>query len=103
MEAGQWVVVFFSIAPFFAALGLMVARYVRIRRYGRHGGEFNDPLAKAGGGGVLPGTVFQEDFGGTGTSQPWQATGEPERSRLSANGGEGAGSGELRRSADREE
>ncbi|KAA8885876.1 hypothetical protein F3087_24900 [Nocardia colli] len=83
MDAAGWVVVVLSLAPFFAAFGLMVARYVRIRRYGRHGGEYNDPFAKAGRGGVPPGTVFQQDFGGGGTSQSWEAPGEPKLPRRS--------------------
>ncbi|WP_433655691.1 hypothetical protein ACQPW1_32645 [Nocardia sp. CA-128927] len=95
MEAGAWVVAFFSIAPFFAVLGLLIARYVRIRRYGRHGGEYNDPFATAGRGGVPPGTVFQPDFGGAGTSQVWEA-GEPEWPRRSVDGEERNRSGEQR-------
>ncbi|QBS39822.1 hypothetical protein [Nocardia sp. CS682] len=92
MDAGGWVVVFFAVAPFFAAIGLMIARYVRIRRYGRHGGEYNDPFPTAGGGGLAPGTVFQQDFGGTGTSQPSAAAGASEpltaAPRRSADSGE---------------
>ncbi|MGW4245636.1 hypothetical protein [Nocardia sp. NPDC004722] len=47
-------------------------------RYGREGGEFGQPFAKAGYGGVAPGTVIQEDFGGVQTSQAQSAAEGPD-------------------------
>lgn len=44
------------------------------QRYGAGGGEFNNPLATAGYGGVPPGTVIQEDFGGVTTVQTQAAS-----------------------------
>ncbi|MFI1920093.1 hypothetical protein [Nocardia sp. NPDC020380] len=60
---------------FFGPLTLMFLRWRRIRRYGANGGEFNNPLAAVGYGGVPPGTAIQENFGGVTTVQTQAATG----------------------------
>ncbi|MEV6773815.1 hypothetical protein AB0N05_34785 [Nocardia sp. NPDC051030] len=57
-----------AIALTLAPVTLMTIRLVKIKRHGIGGGEFNHPFATAGYGGVLPGSVMQEDFGDTTTS-----------------------------------
>ncbi|MFI9502993.1 hypothetical protein [Nocardia sp. NPDC052566] len=69
MNAEMLGAVALAVLPALLIYGLFFLRWRRIKRYGKYGGEFNHPFSSAGYGGVPPGTEFQHDFGGPGTSQ----------------------------------
>ncbi len=66
---------------FFGPLALMALRWRKIKRYGVGGGEFNQPFATIGDGGVPPGTVMQENFGdiAAGRTETGKPAGTPDR------------------------
>ncbi|WP_282778108.1 MULTISPECIES: hypothetical protein [unclassified Nocardia] len=70
MDGGTWVVLIMAVVAALAPIWLLWLRRRKIKRYGIGGGEFNHPFATLGYGGVPPGTVIQEDFGGPGKSEP---------------------------------
>ncbi|WP_040813144.1 hypothetical protein [Nocardia concava] len=74
MDGSALVPILVLMIGFFGPMTLLVLRWRKIRRHGIGGGEFNHPLSTAGYGGVPPGTVIQEDFGGITTVQT-QTTG----------------------------
>ncbi|WP_306365685.1 hypothetical protein [Nocardia sp. CC227C] len=70
----MWLVLGVLLVAFFGSLLLMALRWRKIKHYGIGGGELSPPFADIGDGGFVPGTVIQEDFGGTTTVQSTSAS-----------------------------